>query len=45
MKEVMAIHDEVMPKMSQLNAMIVKLEAEVRKLLPSFLNFKMLTRV
>jgi len=29
MKEVMAIHDEVMPKMSQLNAMIVKLEAEV----------------
>ena len=29
MKEVMAIHDEVMPKMSELNAMIVKLEAEV----------------
>ena len=29
MKDVMAIHDEVMPKMSELNAMIVKMEAEV----------------
>lgn len=29
MKEVMAIHDEVMPKMSQLNAMMVKMESEV----------------